>query len=299
MKSYLFIITIVIFLHSCNSPEEFERNPNLIFLGGDLHSYIMPVWSPDGQTIFYLIYSECPKIGDCGYLKAVNVDGSNDRFIVEEPFGVLAVSPDGNRLAMTRDATTEEGGILILIDIDGANEETLTTSLPFVFDVKFFSNGLSLIYNGHGANDPDSNGFYTIDVNGLNEKFILEADRFHFDLSPNDSLIFYGNYTYSLADSSLKSYQVGGEWFRFHPVDPNLVILSDIRVRFLNDLYLLDLSSDKKTLLEARTYEKSSNLFASWSPDGSMIVFSSAESIEGDPSYYRNHELWMLMNISN
>jgi hypothetical protein len=193
MRSYLFIITIVIFLHSCNSPEEFERNPNLIFLAGDLQSYIMPVWSPDGQTIYYLESTPCSKIGICGNLKAVNVDGSNDRYIVSESFGALAVSPDGNRLALTRDATTEEGGILVLMDTNGASEETLKTSLPYVLDVKFFSDGMNLIYNGHGANDPDSNGFYSIDTNGLNETFILEADRFHFDLSPNDSLIIVKN----------------------------------------------------------------------------------------------------------
>jgi Tol biopolymer transport system component len=298
MKRYIYILTIAIFLNSCNSPEEFERNPNLIFLAGSLHSYIMPVWSPDGQTIYYLLSNPCPKIGDCGYLKAINVDGSNDRFIVEGPFGALAISPDGNRLALTRDATNEEGGMLVLMDTNGSNEETLTTSLPYVLDVKFFSDGMSLIYNGYGANDPDSNGFYTIDVDGLNESFILKADSFLFDLAPNDSLIYFGNYTYTFSDSTLKSYQIDGEWTRFSPNDPNLVILSDISVRAINDLYLLELISEKRTLLEARTYEKSSNLFATWSPDGSMIVFSSAEWIEGDPSFYRDHELWIFTDVS-
>ncbi|MCH7761609.1 PD40 domain-containing protein, partial [candidate division TA06 bacterium] len=119
MRRNFLLIVIAFTLHSCNPPEKFERNLNLVFLAGDQNnpasSYMNPVWSPDGQVIYFL-QDTGPHGGvvDGGHLRLVNVDGSNDRLILTGPFGTLAVSPDGERLALTRDATFEEGGILVI-----------------------------------------------------------------------------------------------------------------------------------------------------------------------------------------
>jgi Tol biopolymer transport system component len=300
MKDIFLLITIAFFLFGC-SPDDFERNPNLIFLAGDLNnpasSYMNPVWSPDGQVIYFLHATGPRDIVDGGHLRAVNVNGSNNRLIETGPFGALAISPDGNRLALTRDATFEEGGILVLMDTSGVNEETLATSLPYVLDVKFFSDGDRLIFNAYGANDPDSNGFYSIDNDGLNESFILKADSFLFDLAPNDSLIYFGNYTYTFSDSTLRSFQIGGDWMRFNPMDTDQLVISFFVA--WDDFYLLILSTQERIALDVRTYEESFNIFPSWSPDGSMIVFSSAERVGSDPSHFREFELWILTNVSN
>lgn len=286
---------------------EFERNPDLALLtaDGDL-SCINPVWSPNGQTIYFIMDGTWGIPDNGGSLWAVDINGDNERLILDGQFGAVAISPDGTRLALTRAPTISEGGLLILVDSNGANEETLAISCTRVQDVEFSSDGSELYHFGEGA-------FYSIETEGQNEKRLFEIGGsgrcWGFDISPNDSILFYhgdygentGSFAYSIPDSSMmSSYQTSATRPQFCPVDANVVAFTG-GFGGDGDVWVLYLDTGKASTLNAKTFERSSSMLPYWSPDGSKIVFSSSECTgehPGEPHTPQAYDLWILEEVS-
>lgn len=319
MRKTFALLTLTLFsVCGCTTEPKFERNPNLYLLvpveGG--MTCFNPVVSADGNTVYYLrgkMKTGSMEEEEPASLWAVDVDGGNNRLVKDGRFGALAISPDGQRLAVTKDASFFEGGLLALMDTSGGNEAVIQTSSQNVLDVEFSSNGSTLFYFADTA-------FYCIGIDGENEQFLFRGSKLYgFDISPGDSIIFYygrvsstemGGAAHFLKDGSEKLYGHNGFNPQFHPTDSRYLVFPPGWHSAGFYLKVLDLVDGSRTSLNAQTYPYNNTFgFPCWSPDGSYIVFSSS----GTNSIYQlgrgigatppvpipfPFELWVLGNVS-
>jgi Tol biopolymer transport system component len=287
---------------SCRRPTgpEFQRNPNLRLLVSHIEenrACFSPVWSPDGNKIYYLLtpYRKMPMEAG-GQLYAIDVDGSNDRLILDGEFGSLAISPSGDMLALTCNATAVEGGALITTDTAGQNIDTIVTTKKRVFDVEFNSDGKRLIYFIYCP--PESlnfNGFYSYDLEaGIEEKlFFLQATG-GFDISDDDTLLFADwmwSRLYNLSDTTYVLYDFSLSWPQFYG---NYVITSIVDGS--GELYLVNIENGEYVIIDSQPYENTGSFQPYWSPDGAQLVFSSSMLL-GDPWKPYYYELWILEDV--
>ena len=276
-----------------------------------------PVVSADGNIVYYLrgkMQTGSMEEKEPARLWAVDIDGDNNRLIKDGRFGALAISPDGQRLAVTKDASVFEGGLLALMDTSGANEQVVQTSSQNVLDVEFSSSCSTLFYFADTA-------FYSIGTDGENEQFLFRwSELWGFDISPGDSMIFcfgrigpggaWWGAVYFLKDGSEKLYGDNGFNAQFHPTDSRYLVFSPGWHSAGLDLKVLNLVDGSTTSLNAQTYPIINAFgFPCWSPDGSYIVFSSSGS--NSPYQFGRgigatppapiplpFELWRLGNVS-
>lgn len=115
-------------------------------------------WSPDGETLAFLIYGE--DYGSKIYL--VNADGSHARPLTpqqrEENQSTPAWSPDGSQIAFL--TSIGESLHLSLIEVDTGRIQALETTMPSKFSPSWSPDGTQIIWQA-GFPNP---GIYSIDL---------------------------------------------------------------------------------------------------------------------------------------
>ena len=177
----------------CNPFEpKFKRNPNLrLLVSANLRDCFNPVFPPDGKKIYYLRTSEYKHFfNDGGQLRCVNSDGSDDRLILDGEFGSLAISPNGDKLAVTIDASCYYGGKIGIVDTLGENLETLNTSNDSILSIEFSSDGQHLYYYDKHY------GYFKIGIDGTLETklFDTQAIFWGFDISNDDKYLIFSDF---------------------------------------------------------------------------------------------------------
>jgi Tol biopolymer transport system component len=114
--------------------------------------------------------------GDSGTgIYTINPDGSGVRFIaaagVNPRYGP-AWSPDGKKLAFTRDEGT--GSTIVVVDADGGGEVTVTHN---GFSPAWSPDGKKLVFTGE-------DGLHVINTDGTGDTQLTTNDRDHFDFDP-------------------------------------------------------------------------------------------------------------------
>jgi len=314
-KTVLLFLLLLLPNCGCNIGPEFERNPNLFLLVPveESMSSFNPVVSADGNMVYYLrgeMEAGSMVEGTPASLWVVGLDGEDNRMVKGGRFGALAISPDGQRLAVTKDASIFEGGLLVLMDTSGANEEVVPTSSQRVLDVEFSSDGSGLFYYADSA-------FHFIGIDGQNEKLLFRETWIRgFDICPGDSILFYfgrvspdefGGVAHFLRDSSETFHGYKCINPQFHPTNSHYLVFSPNWSSTGLDLEVLDLSDGSTTDLNAQTYPCCNAFgFPCWSPDGSCMVFSSSGDFgtpHGTPPGTPPtpvpwpFELWVLRNV--
>ncbi len=297
---YYVCYLLILFLFSCSKCKQpFEPNPNLeLLLRSDWDSFFNPVWAPNGKEIYYLrahrdnLPTPATALGVGGELWKINLETRKAKFLLKGPFCSLAISHDGNLLALsyeTGDNEMEwEGGPLILADTSGNILDTLPTSLPLILDVEFNSDDSKLYYYAYDTvNTGIPFGFYRINLDGSEEEIVTEIGQYFgyrkFGLDYKDS-IYIGNYN-------------------FNPVKVNYAVLTTGIVFFgPSELYIIKVSSGEKFIPDADPYgppEAYSGFeSAYWSPDGEKLVISVGKvQGGGHEAMVENLELWILHKI--
>ncbi len=308
-----YFLPVILILAGCSLwpfGEKWERNPGLeLLVRDDSCCFFNPVWSPDGRHIYYLRahrkYATSPGAG--GELWKINVDTKEKRFLLKGPFFSLAISPDGDLLALSYATRENErgwiGGPLILVDTAGNIRDTLPTGLPLILDVEFNLDGSKLYYYAYDpARGKVSSGFYAMDWKTGLEKLVKEDSevlyhmkwRLGFDLK-DDSLI------YGIVDSDAYP----GFFFQprvFLKGDSCFLIFFTGCANPSSEIMIANLSSHTSFVLDADPYgppETPSGFeSADWSPDGEKLVISVGEVQGGCPeARVKNLELWILHNV--
>jgi Tol biopolymer transport system component len=307
----LLLSTIILFLtiSGCRKQnEEWERNPNLRLLisyANNRRSCFNPVWASTGDKIYYLLTPVGKHPWEAGgQLRVINVDGTGDKLVLDGEFGALAISSDGSQLALTADATSDKGGRLILIDINGSILDTISTCAPKVLDVEFGTDSSKLYYFAYDENSDSLDGFYEINLETDIETRLISLKRTPvfrgFDISNSDSLLFYENILYNIIDSASQAYSNcrTSVWPQFCPTNETFVAFGS-GSNPEGYLMLLNLNTNNCIQLEAKPYEYSALLGPYWNPTGDQMIFPSATTWRGEdlPLYPRHFELWILEKV--
>ncbi|MBS4014871.1 MAG: PD40 domain-containing protein, partial [Candidatus Latescibacteria bacterium] len=283
------LVLIVILMNlGCDWPIFFRRNSNLkLLISKEGYSAFNPVWTPDGNKIYYLMVQQEGYIESYGgQLRVINIDGSNDRLVLDGTFGSLAITQDCSKLSLTC-GNIKEGGSLILTDTLGNILDTLSAYPQKVCDVEFNRTGNTAYYFAYNE------GFFKVNFETGMADTVLPWDIINgFDVW-DDSLIIFGGKLYNLINRNitdyfhLRIYQHA----QFLPFSANQIISAT-----RDKAYISNLELEKYEELDVCPYWNSYISFPYWSPDGEKIVFS-ASKMKGDPNRPTNHELWILEKI--
>jgi WD40-like Beta Propeller Repeat len=298
-RFHLAVIGLIFFLFislRCDWPLFFKRNSNLkLLLAKDGYSMFNPAWSPDGKMIYYLmlnlsIYGGGYIDGYGGQLRAIDIDGSNDKLILDGTFGSLAISPSGSKLALTC-GNISGGGDLIIVDTSGNILDTLVGQQRKVVDVEFNEKESAVYY--FVLNE----GFFKMNMASLIEDtvFLLRSEtRVDLDIW-KDSLLIFSNKLLDLLNDSLRVIDpiLLSSDPQFSPFCAETIVSAQY-----DEFIITDLKNNKEKDLNALPYWASFACFPYWSPDGEKIVFSASKMRTGDlPSRPTYFELWILEKI--
>jgi len=265
-------------------------NPNLKLVVGDttaifdsLHcSY--PVVSPDGKKVYYLCVNTDSTYGfyelPVGDIWAVNVDGSNNRLLLDGVYHLLSISHDGSRLAFqscrgSYNDPVPESLILIvhLRESTIANIESLWVTQKGINKIEWSSDDEYLYYQS-------LNFIYRLQLsNGVEELVTSIPGIKGFDLF-KDNTIYY--------DSVIKNPQI-------NPIHQNYVI--GTKYEFSGSLLIRNISQGTLSELPAscEPYGISGLIgYPYWFPDGNTIVFAATPYVEGT---HAPAEIWILENF--
>ena len=198
----------------------------------------IPSWSPDGQKIAFTSYRS-----DTEEIWVMDKDGGNFIQLTHNAFGDWspAWSPDGKTIALTSDRTGLNQ--IWLMDSNGLNQRPLTSS----------PSGSS-IWNRDPSWSPDgSKLIFTSNRSGKDENWIMDlqsekvwrhsngmAEHWHPSFSPDGKQVLFSS-------------NMTGDW----------------------GLWLSDLEGNQLVRM-VKDMQFDNNPAASWSPDGSKIVFRNA-----------------------
>lgn len=305
------ILWVLLFFHifavwGCNPfKSEFERNPNLrLLVSYHLRDCYNPVFSPDGERIYYLRTREYGSFFyEGGQLRCINIDGTNDKLILDGNYGTLAISSIGDKLALTIDAGYYKGGRIGIVDTSGANFELLDTSSDSIIRVEFSQDCSSLFFCDHHSK------YFKINLDGTSETELFESQAnegiYGFDVSNDDKLIVFSDFIgdklrafiYSIDDGS-KSELVGviARQPQFSPINKDIILYGPTNYS-MDGFREINIQTGSITNLDSRTFEYSCSEFPYWSWDGKKIVFAGSE-LSGDPLGPEDYEIWLLEGLT-
>ena len=192
-------------------------------------------------------------------LSLVNPDGQNERVISRQPerFRTAMSSPDGRKIAFVSkdptDSNLSRGWIRVML-ADGSREQTLTPIQPSPNDVTWTLDSKFVVFNGA---DSAGSGLFFVPADGGETKCLYwnSAGMIGFpSVSPNGALIAF-----------------------------------DADVEDGHKLFTLDLQSGNVVQLTNGTSFDSE---ASWSPDGTSLVYTRSEQVA--PYSWQAETLWIL-----
>jgi hypothetical protein len=289
------LLVAVLILSGCTPP--FRRNPNLTLLRQRTSSSVYcPVWSPDGQLIYFLLQTHSGY--DEAQLRVIRPDGLGERLVLDGGFGSMCISPDGARLAVVSLVTAAKdlGGTLLLVDTSGQVLDTLSAVGDTVVSARFGSSGRSLYYYLRGR------GVLKLDLETRQVDTVLLAYIYpsqDFDVW-NDSLLLMPSEVCHIMSGRADTLPVVLWQPRFCPANPTIVsgALMSSPYDYLDELVLVNRTSDSVTHLDARAYSECEITDPNWSPDGKSIVMAAAPWISGgflDPVLMLGgYNLWVL-----
>ena len=278
-----------------NWEDPYKTNPDLtLLLSRDGHYLFKPAVSPDGQDIYYLDDTnheswQYPPASLKGYLCVYHLEDSADRVLLAGSFFTLAISRDGERLALlTMDESyhSADSTLFIVMETRSQRIESLYVRHPGVswrpWCLGLDSTGQRLIFSTWRG---ESGGtlVYAVGLGPDTSLCIvcsLPTSSTTFDLLAGDTL---------LVDS-----QVNGGQPRANPMRPAFVIRS--RHGQLSWYWdLLDRTTGQRSPLGSQTRPYSSCFvdWPSWMPGGRDMVFC-AEADRDEPT--ARMEIWCLKN---
>jgi len=203
------------------------------------HDFI-PSWSPDGAKIAFTSYRNGGED-----IWVMDADGKNPRQLTTDSKGDWspAWSPDGKQIAFTSDRTGSNQ--IWIMNTDGSSPRPLTVAAPMPEtwnrDPSFSPDGTKLIFTSNRSGK-DENWIMDIMTGEVWRHSDGMAEHWHPSFSPDgDKVLFSSNMT--------------GEW----------------------GLWLSNLEGKQLTrMVPDKRFDN--NPAASWSPDGSQIVFRTAEA---------------------
>ncbi|UCG29909.1 MAG: PD40 domain-containing protein [candidate division WOR-3 bacterium] len=269
----------------CESP--YTTNANLKFIAGDTlqestHNF-NPVVSPDGDRIYYLSVPKDEWSGgyenQAGSIYSVNIDGSDATQILNGKFDNLAISPDGDRLAVQcftpLDHYADPESLIIVVEISNSSTESLWISLKEQLKKIVWSNSGDYLYF------LTDNDIRRINVDNSIEEIVNTVGWiWGFDLFNNDSIH---------VNTALWKPEI-------EPNDQRYVLGSTDY--FSRDLLIEDFEGDTMFALPESLTPYIYNWVAHpyWFPDGRAIVFAAAPIGGGAPGNDAA-EIWLLENL--
>jgi len=219
-----------------------------------------------------------------GTLWKMKTDGTEATEVLSDTFCALAISANGQKLALAT-KTEETGGKLVIFDLVGLTLDTILTSHSDIFDVVFSKTDPQKIYYCS-----KNYGVYRINIDGSGEELINPSIRNYFDLTSSDSIITRMPY--------------------YHPkprVHPSLPYIAYIKPKPVagayaktDDIILVNMETMDTTYLNANPYKYSWIFFPYWFPDGNKLIFTAYEFVGGDPLRLRpGGEIWLLEKVFN
>jgi Tol biopolymer transport system component len=317
---WLVLITLGLLLLDCNKstepePPGWERNPNLTLLtrahfppDDRCWECSFPVWSPDGNKIYY-IESRAewwePSLGHKGNIWVIDPDGENAEMIKEGDYLYLSISPDGRSLVtMIRNYKhSYPGGTLVLIDISTMEQDTIPIpdTGAFVLGAEFTPQGDKIVYYAvFGYQSPTPEAYYSFNFKDSTTSLLFEEDwsKFGgFDLYGDE--ITTVNKIRKLDGSGEKDLMIAGVWPEFSPDGERLLSVGGFGSAYRiggNVMHLVDAKTGTLiTDLDVQAYELSTVAFPYWSPDGKKIVFASKPW--GGDNQRADFHLWILNEV--
>ncbi len=267
---YLFLFNLALLTGGCDwECLFFHRNSKLELVLTKENAYLcFPRWSPDDR-IFYLEKIAEPWWG-YGTLKVVNLDGTDEREVIDGLWTYFDLSDDGSKIAVTNDT------IILLITPEGEVLDTIYHSQPYVECLRFGHEDTFLYYYAWGGGR-SQRGFYRLNLYTGEEEFVKPYEEMGFDGFEvvADTIVLMGSYP------------------SLNPTNSQYLITEG------GGLYLFSLSTGDTIRLDARPYCNSGIKFPSWDPSGKDVIFSAGEMIGCiDPGCRLiNLEIWILRDV--
>ncbi len=147
-------ILLFTFLFGCKNSTEFENKNN---------SDNLPVWSPDGNKIFFMSDRSGKK-----HIYSMNSDGKNVLDITKSlpNIFVFAVSPDGNKIVFRTDGAQYSN--LYVSNIDGTDPTIILEDFSIEWILEWSPDGSQIMFNTY-------NKIYIINSDGSGQKELTEG----------------------------------------------------------------------------------------------------------------------------
>jgi|UniRef100_A0A7C6AA78 hypothetical protein len=287
----LLMLLLITFLNSlCRHP--YHTNPDLRLLVGDtlilndsIH-YFNPVISPKDKKVYYLgvpwdsVYSGLY----AGSIYTINFDGTDNKKFLEGKFRNIAISQDGEKLAVSNCRSYfpfEPESLILIINTTSMQMDSFWVSQREIEKIEWGRNGdylyYSFLYYTYDTIRVRSL-IYRLHLSSATEEFIDTFPRVvGFDLFNNDSLYL---------DPVMAHCQI-------NPIDNKYAIGIWSGYEFL----MRNIETNKLDTLRsfAQPYARGKVDYPYWHPEENTIIFMAREEVghgRGTPG-----EIWILGNV--
>ena len=296
----VFLISFLLSCEICKFPFDFlpERDPDLIFLVGDTlgHKFYCtnPVVSPDGKTVYYLrapMDSAFPEsdASPIGSVYAIDMDRKNDRKILPGKYDALAISPDGNKIAVHPFKGTwwslKPESLILIFHLNTQKIDSYKVMGKKIGDIEFSYDNQFVFYQVGPYWDSYSNWYSEIYKLNLADSTNEKIGEF---LHMNGMDLFKDGRIYR--DSLLVLPQI-------NPLNEKYVIggLKD----WFNEIVMREISTNKLIYFEKPAFQPWWLIEGwvgqpYWFPDGNSIVFSFLYCGCGGCGF---SSIWILKNV--
>ncbi len=268
----------------CEKPR--PTNPNLRFLVGDtlnnsIHCH-HPVVSPDGNVVYYLrANSDSVEFDELtfGSVYSINVDGTSDKEVLYGKYNALAISPDGEKLAVHpligSHYDPQPESLIIIFHLSNVKCDTYSIVKHWIMDIEFAADTQWLYYKC-GLNPVE---IYRLNLyDSTNELILSPAWAGGFDLFNNDSVYYDSIMDYPQISPVYENYVIGTPGFQ------------ELKFTLRNTkTHKLD------TLPDSLVPYNGDVGYPYWFPNGKDIVFMAKPYNE--PLSTIAGEIWILTNL--
>jgi WD40 repeat protein len=277
--SLLMLLLIVVFNSLCRHP--YHTNPDLRLLVGDTLTFddsihcSNPVVSPKDKKVYYLGGpSDSHGQVNAGSIYTINFDGTDNKKFLEGKFYNLAVSRDGEKLAVLNYRSyepLEPDSLILVITISTLQIDSFWISFRGVGKIEWNKDGNYLYYPAHSM-------IHRLHLPTRSEEVVDSIPRLvGYDLFSND-LIYLDSMVFGVQISPNDKYAIG--------------IGSDCRVFLMRNIETQKLDTLSGL---AEPYAQGKVQYPYWHPEDNTIVFM-AQPYWGSMQQ-SSGEIWILKNV--